>query len=142
MAGKGSVNKAIIVGNLGSDPELRNLPDGSSVVNFNVATTDVYYDKNNPSQKNEKTEWHRIVFFGRAAEVIHEYARKGSKIYVEGALQTRKWKDRDENERYTTEIKGREFTFLSSRNDAGGGGGGGDSKPADDNFSDMDNVPF
>lgn len=138
MAGRGSVNKAIVIGNLGNDPELRNLPDGSAVINFSVATTDVYYDKNNPNQKNEKTEWHRISFFGRAAEVIHEYARKGSKIYVEGMLQTRKWQDRDGNDRYTTEIKGREFAFLGGRNDAAGGG----NKPADDNFSDMDNVPF
>ena len=148
MAGKGSVNKAIVVGNLGNDPELRNLPDGSSVVNFSLATSDVYTDRN--GNKVEKTEWHRISFFGRPAEIIHEYARKGSKMYVEGFLQTRKWQDKEGHDRYTTEIKGREFTFLSARagggEDGGGGGnrysGGDNRQPAGDNFNDMDDIPF
>lgn len=145
MAGKGSVNKAIVVGNLGNDPELRNLPDGSSVVNFSLATSDVYTDKN--GNRVEKTEWHRISFFGRPAEIIHEYARKGSKMYVEGFLQTRKWQDKEGIDRYTTEIKGREFTFLSTRASDGGGGGGdygggGRHSGGGDNFGDMDDVPF
>ena len=142
MAGKGSVNKIIIIGNLGADPELRNLPDGSSVVNLSVATTDSYTDKS--GQKVEKTEWHRVSFFGRPAEIIHEYMRKGSKIYVEGSVQTRKYQDKEGNDRYITEVRGREFTFLSGRDDAGGGGGSPSSPPSKggDNFSDMDDVPF
>ena len=143
MAGKGSVNKIIIIGNLGADPELRNLPDGSSVVNLSVATTDSYTDKS--GQKVEKTEWHRVSFFGRPAEIIHEYMRKGSKIYVEGSVQTRKYQDKEGNDRYITEVRGfREFTFLSGRDDAGGGGGAPSSPPSKggDNFSDMDDVPF
>ncbi|MGI9307088.1 MAG: single-stranded DNA-binding protein [Gammaproteobacteria bacterium] len=152
MAGKGSLNKAIVIGNLGNDPELRNLPDGSSVVNFSLATSDVYTDKT--GQKVERTEWHRISFFGRPAEIIHEYARKGAKLYVEGFLQTRKWQDKEGHDRYTTEIKGREFLFLGprpqdsggeSRQDyrSGGGGGGGSSGGGGgDNFGDMDDIPF
>ena len=148
MAG---VNKAIVLGRLGADPELRNLPSGDSVVNFSLATSESYTDKSS-GQKVEKTEWHRISFFGRAAEVIHEYCRKGSQIYVEGQLQTRKWQDKDGNDRYTTEIKGRDFTFVGGKNDndSGDGGGdrgggnarGGDYGGANDNFSDMDDVPF
>lgn len=153
MAG---VNKVILIGNLGADPELKNLPSGVSVVNFTLATNESYTDKS--GQKVEKTEWHRISFFDRAAEVIHEYCRKGSQLYVEGSLQTRKWQDKDGNDRYTTEIKGRSFTLLGGRGggDSGGGGddsssrssgggsgdGGGGSRPADNNFSDMDDVPF
>lgn len=154
MAGKGSVNKAIVVGNLGNDPELRNLPDGSSVVNFSLATSDVYTDRT--GNKVEKTEWHRISFFGRPAEIIHEYARKGAKMYVEGFLQTRKWQDKEGNDRYTTEIKGREFTFLSARPVGEGGGEGGQhggssgnnygnqrqGSGGGDNFGDMDDIPF
>ena len=148
MAG---VNKAIVLGRLGADPELRNLPSGDSVVNFSLATSESYTDKSS-GQKVEKTEWHRISFFGRAAEVIHEYCRKGSQIYVEGQLQTRKWQDKDGNDRYTTEIKGRDFTFVGGKNDNDGGDGGGDRgggnarggdySGANDNFSDMDDVPF
>ena len=148
MAG---VNKVIILGNLGADPELRNLPNGNSVVNFNLATNESYTDKS--GQKVEKTEWHRIEFFGRQAETIHEYCRKGSLLYVEGKLQTDKWQDKDGNDRYTTKIKGREFSFVGSKHDnndggggdRGGGGGnarGGDYGGANDNFSDMDDVPF
>ncbi len=143
MAG---VNKVIIVGNLGADPELKNLPSGDSVVNFSLATSESYTDKG--GQKVEKTEWHRVFFFGRNAEVIHEYCRKGSQLYVEGSLQTRKWQDKDGNDRYTTEIKGFRFVFIGKRGDGedssgGGSGGGGSSRPAaDDNFGDMDDVPF
>lgn len=141
--GKGSLNKIMLIGNLGGDPELRSIPDGSSVVNFTLATTEVLYDKNNPSSKNERTEWHRVSFFGRSAEVIHEYCRKGSKLYVEGSLHTRKWQDKEGNDRWTTEVRGRNFTFLGARNDAGGGApAGGGKAPGEDNFSDMDDVPF
>lgn len=147
MAG---VNKVIVLGRLGADPELRNLPNGDSVVSLSLATSESYNDKS--GQKVEKTEWHRISFFGRQAEVIHEYCRKGSQLYVEGKLQTRKWQDKDGNDRYTTDIKGREFSFVGSKhdNDGGGDGGergggnarGGDYGGANDNFSDMDDVPF
>ena len=140
----GSVNKVILIGNLGADPELRNLPSGNSVVNFNLATTESYTDKS--GQKVEKTEWHRVEFFGRPAEVIHEYMRKGRPLYVEGSLQTDKWQDKDGNDRWTTKVKGFRFTFIGGRDDAGSGGGGGapSSPPSKggDNFSDMDDVPF
>ncbi|MGI9297660.1 MAG: single-stranded DNA-binding protein [Gammaproteobacteria bacterium] len=157
MAG---VNKVILIGNLGADPELKNLPSGDSVVNFNLATSESYTDKS--GQKVDKTEWHRVEFFGRTAEVIHEYCRKGSQIYVEGSLRTDKWQDKDGNDRWTTKIKGFRFVFTGTkgggdaagdsgggsggRGDSGGGrggsGGGGANRPADDNFSDMDDVPF
>lgn len=149
MASRGTVNKVILIGRLGADPELRNLPSGDSVVNLSLATNESYNDKS--GQKVEKTEWHRVSFFGRPAEVIHEYCRKGSQLYVEGALQTRKWQDKDGNDRYTTEVKGFQFTFIGGRESGEGGGGGradssggggGANRPADDNFSDMDDVPF
>ena len=143
MAG---VNKVIIVGNLGADPELKNLPSGDSVVNFRLATSESYTDKG--GQKVEKTEWHSVEFFGRNAEIIHEYCRKGSLLYVEGALRTDKWQDKDGNDRWTTKIRGFRFVFIGKRGDGedssgGGSGGGGSSRPAaDDNFGDMDDVPF
>lgn len=140
MAG---VNKVILLGNLGADPELRNLPSGDSVVNFNLATSESYTDKS--GQKVDKTEWHRVVFFGRNAEVIHEYCRKGSQLYVEGSLQTRKWQDKDGNDRWTTEVKGFRSMLVGRRGDTGGGDSsdsGGAARPADDNFGDMDDVPF
>lgn len=119
----GSLNKVMVIGNLGADPEMSYLPSGSAVVNLSLATTDKWKDKNTGEQK-EQTEWHRVTFFGRAAEVIAEYCRKGSSMYVEGSLQTRKWQDKDGNDRYTTEIKGRDFQFLG-----GGQGGQGGQKP-------------
>ncbi len=147
MAGKGSVNKAIIVGNLGADPELRTLPSGDSVVNLSVATTESWADKNNPqAPRVEKTEWHRVAFFGKQAEIIQEYMRKGSKIYVEGSLTTRKWQDKDGNDRWTTEIRGRDFTFLSARGEGGAPSpspsGKPQTAPADDDFGGMDDIPF
>lgn len=122
----GSLNKVQLIGNLGADPETRYLPSGSAVTNLSLATTDKWKDKETGEQK-EKTEWHRISFFGRAAEVIAEYCQKGSSLYVEGSLQTRKWEDKEGNDRYTTEVKGQNFQFL------GGGQGGGQSRtrPAD-----------
>lgn len=147
MASKG-VNKVILVGNLGDNPDLRNMPSGDSVVNFSLATNTSYLDKE--GKRVDKTEWHRVAFFGRPAEVIHQYCRKGSQLYVEGSLQTRKWQDKDGNDRYTTEVRGRDFAFLGGRNDegpadGGSGGGGGRSVPAagGDDFGDMDeNIPF
>jgi single-strand DNA-binding protein len=113
-----SVNKVILIGNLGRDPEVRYLPSGDAVANLSVATTEVWKDK--AGEKQEQTEWHRVAFFGRQAEICGEYLRKGSSIYVEGRLQTRKWTDKDGNERYTTEIRGDRMQLLGGRG-AGGG---------------------
>ena len=113
----GSVNKVILVGNLGRDAELRYTPGGSPVATLNLATTEVWNDKG--GQRQEKTEWHRVVLWGKTAESLNEYLVKGKQIYVEGRLQTRKWQDKDGNEKYTTEIRGDRVVLL------GGGGGGG-----------------
>ncbi len=117
-AGMGSVNKVILVGNLGRDAELRYTPGGAAVATLNMATTEVWNDKG--GQKQEKTEWHRIVLWGKTAESLNEYLTKGKQIYVEGRLQTRQWDDKDGNKRYTTEIRGDRVVLLGS----GGGGGG------------------
>ena len=113
-----SVNKVIIVGNLGRDPEVRYMPSGDAVTNIAVATTDRYKDKQSGEQK-EITEWHRIVFFNRLAEVAGEYLKKGSAVYVEGRLATRKWTDKDGVERYTSEIKGDSMQMLGGRSSGG-----------------------
>jgi single-strand DNA-binding protein len=113
----GSENKVILVGNLGRDAELRYTPGGAAVATLNLATTEVWNDKG--GQRQEKTEWHRIVLWGKQAESLQEYLTKGKQIYVEGRLQTRQWDDKDGNKRYTTEIKADRITLL------GGGGGGG-----------------
>jgi single-strand DNA-binding protein len=114
----GSVNKVILVGNLGRDAELRYTPGGAPVATLNMATTEVWNDKTS-GQKQEKTEWHRIVLWGKSAESLSEYLTKGKQIYVEGRLQTRKWQDKDGHDKYTTEIRGDRIVLL------GGGGGGG-----------------
>jgi len=113
----GSVNKVILVGNLGRDAELRYTPGGAAVATSNMATTEVWNDKS--GQRQEKTEWHRVVLWGKSAESLAEYLTKGKQIYVEGRLQTRQWDDKDGNKRYTTEIRGDRIVLL------GGGGGGG-----------------
>jgi single-strand DNA-binding protein len=113
----GSVNKVILVGNLGRDAELRYTPAGAAVATLNMATTEVWNDKN--GQRQEKTEWHRVVLWGKPAESLTEYLTKGKQIYVEGRLQTRQWDDKDGNKRYTTEIRGDRVVLL------GGGGGRG-----------------
>jgi single-strand DNA-binding protein len=105
------VNKAIIVGHLGQDPEVKYMPSGSAVANVSIATTESWKDKNS-GEKQEKTEWHRVIFFGRLAEVVGEYMKKGSQVYVEGRLQTRKWTDKNGVERYTTEIVANEMQML------------------------------
>lgn len=112
------VNKVILVGNLGRDPEVRYSPNGSAVANVTLATSESWKDKTS-GEKQEKTEWHRIVFFGRLAEIAGEYLKKGAQIYVEGRLQTRKWQDKDGHERYTTEIVANEMQMLGSRGGAG-----------------------
>ena len=116
----GSVNKVILVGNLGRDAELRYTPGGSPVSTISIATTEVWNDK--AGQHQEKTEWHRVVLWGKTAESLNEYLVKGKQIYVEGRLQTRKWQDKDGKDTYTTEIRGDRVVLLSS---GGGGGGGG-----------------
>lgn len=112
------INKVILIGNLGNDPDVRYTSGGSPIANISLATSESWRDKETGDQQ-ERTEWHRIVFFGRLAEIVSEYLRKGSKVYVEGRLQTRKWQDRDGNDRYTTEIVANEMQMLDSR---GGGG--------------------
>ncbi|HLX22887.1 MAG TPA: single-stranded DNA-binding protein [Usitatibacter sp.] len=150
-----SVNKVIIVGNLGRDPETRYMPEGGAITNISVATTDKWKDKNGEMQ--EKTEWHRVAFFGKLAEIAGEYLKKGSQVYVEGRLQTREW-EKDGVKRYTTEIIANQMQMLGSRQGMGGGdrgdseGGGGASRSASKpapakagggKFDDMeDDIPF
>ena len=118
------INKAIIVGNLGADPEVRYLPSGEAVANIRVATTEKWKDKASGEMK-EATEWHRISFFGRTAEVVGEYLKKGSQVYVEGSIRTRKWQDKDGQDRYSTEIRGDLMKMLGGRQGMGEGGGRG-----------------
>jgi single-strand DNA-binding protein len=108
-----SVNKVILVGNLGKDPEVRYAPSGDAIANVALATTDTWKDKS--GEKQERTEWHRISFFGKLAEVVGQYLKKGSQVYVEGRLQTRKWQDKEGNDRYTTEIVADKMQMLGSR---------------------------
>jgi single-strand DNA-binding protein len=157
-----SVNKVIIVGNLGRDPETRYMPNGEAVTNIAVATTESWKDKQS-GEKKELTEWHRITFYRKLAEIAGQYLKKGSQVYVEGRLQTRKWTDKDGNERYTTEIIADSMQMLGGRQGMGGGasapdedyaqaparsasGGAAPSRPASrpaPNFSDMDDdIPF
>ena len=118
----GSVNKVILVGNLGRDAELRYTPGGAAVATLNMATTETWTDKS--GQRQEKTEWHRVVFWGKVAESLTEYLTKGKQVYVEGRLETRQWNDKDGNKRYTTEIKGDKIVLLGSAGGGGGRGGG------------------
>ena len=140
------INKVIIVGNLGADPETRYMPSGSAVTNLSVATSEQWKDKQSGEQK-ERTEWHKVAMFNRLAEIAAEYLRKGSQVYIEGKLRTRKWQDRDGNDRWTTEVIADEMQMLGSR---GGGGsapmasGSGPSsappQPPADDFD--DDIPF
>jgi single-strand DNA-binding protein len=150
----GSVNKVILVGNLGKDPEVRRMQSGDPVVNLSLATSETWRDKASGERK-EKTEWHRVVIFNKnLAEVAEKYLRKGSKVYVEGSLQTRKWTDKDGQEKYSTEIVLQNFrgelTMLDTKGGEGGGerrmaysGGGGDAPSSFDRGGDMDDeIPF
>jgi single-strand DNA-binding protein len=121
------VNKVIIVGNLGADPEVRYMPSGSAVTNIRVATSEAWKDKQN-GETQERTEWHRIVFFNRLAEIASEYLRKGSKVYIEGSLRTNKWQDQAGADRYTTEIIANSMQMLDAK--AGSMGGGAPSSSA------------
>lgn len=154
MAG---VNKAILVGNLGRDPELRTTPNGQSVVNFTLATSETWTDKS--GERVERTEWHRIVVWGRTAEMCAQYLSKGRTVYIEGRIQTREWEDKDGNKRYTTEINANTVNFIGPRPSGGGGGdsaggpSGGSSDAGDPHGSNDgpsgdagpavdDNIPF
>lgn len=112
------INKVILVGNLGNDPETKHLPSGNAVTNITVATSESWKDKQT-GQQQDRTEWHRVVFFNRLAEIAGEYLRKGSKVYLEGSLRTRKWQDQSGNDRYTTEIVASEMQMLDSRGEGG-----------------------
>jgi len=148
------VNKVIIVGNLGQDPETRYMPSGAAVTNFTVATNESWKDKQTGEQK-DRTEWHRVAMFNRLAEIAAEYLRKGSQVYIEGKLRTRKWQGQDGQDRYTTEIIADEMQMLGGRGGAGGGsfgggggqqgggqqgGGGAPPQPGPDDFD--DDIPF
>jgi len=145
------INKVIIVGNLGQDPDTRYMPSGGAVTNMTVATNESWKDKQTGEQK-DRTEWHKVAMFGRLAEIAAEYLRKGSQVYIEGKLQTRKWQDKDGNDRYTTEIVANEMQMLGGRGGAGGAGGGGapmrdngpPSSPQPQSSSDDfdDDIPF
>lgn len=139
MAG---VNKVIIVGNLGSDPEIRTMPNGGAVANISVATSETWIDKNT-NERREQTEWHRIVFYRRQAEICGEYLRKGSKVYVEGRLRTRKWQDQNGVDRYTTEIQGDTLQMLDSRNAGLAGGYQGGQPNYNQNYNNQgyNNAP-
>jgi len=126
------INKVILIGNLGNDPDVRYAGNERAVANISIATSESWKDKNT-GEKQERTEWHRIVFFGRLAEIVSEYLRKGSKVYVEGRLQTNKWQDKSGNDRYTTEIIASEMQMLDSK---GSTGGGQRNKGAADEYAD------
>jgi single-strand DNA-binding protein len=154
------INKVILIGNLGADPETRAMPSGTTVANLRVATSESWRDKQSGEQQ-ERTEWHRVALFGRLAEVAAEYLRKGSQVYIEGSLRTRKWQDKQGNDRYSTEIIGNDLQMLGGRGggagagessrgapasvpsfpeESAGGGGGGGSRSRSDEFD--DDIPF
>ncbi len=147
----GSINKVILIGNLGKDPEVRKTQDGKSIVNFSVATSETWKDRNT-GERREKTEWHRVVVFNEGlARIAEQYLRKGSKVYVEGQLQTRKWTDQGGQEKYTTEVVLQGFnstlTMLDGRREGGGGGdfgGGSGGAPSSggQSFELDDEIPF
>ena len=139
------INKVIIVGNLGADPDTKSMPSGNMVANFSVATSESWNDRDT-GERQEKTEWHRVVFFGRLAEIADQYLRKGSQVYIEGKLQTRKWEDRDGNERWTTEIVGNQLEMLGDRMSSGSSQSNNmDQSTSKSNFNDDefdDDIPF
>ena len=153
-----SINKVILIGNLGRDPETRYMPDGGAITNITVATSHQWKDKAT-GDKKEETEWHKIAFFGRLAEIAGEYLKKGSPVYIEGRLRTRKWQDKEGQDRYTTEIVADNMQMLGSRGDRGDSGSSkGDAAPRESSspraaepkakkaaggFEDMeDDIPF
>jgi single-strand DNA-binding protein len=128
------INKVILIGNCGAEPETRYLPSGGAVTNIRVATSESWKDKNT-GQQQERTEWHRVVFFNRLAEIAGEYLHKGSKVYIEGALRTRKWQDKEGRDQYTTEIVANEMQMLDSRGAGGGTARGGDDYESSGGFA-------
>ena len=118
------INKVILIGNLGADPETRSMPSGMTVSNLRIATSESWKDKQSGEQK-ERTEWHNVALFGRLGEIAGEYLRKGSQVYIEGSLRTRKWQDKEGRDRYTTEVIANDMQMIGGRGGAGGGGGGG-----------------
>ena len=129
-----AVNKVILLGNLGADPETRYMPNGDAVATVRLATTETWKDRNS-GEKREATEWHRVVFFRKLAEIVGQYLKKGSSVYIEGRIRTRKWQDKDGQERYTTEIEATEMQMLGGRSGQGGqGGGSGASYGGGDDF--------
>ena len=135
-----SVNKVILVGNLGRDPETRYATSGAAICNVTIATSRQWKDKTS-GEKKEETEWHRVVFYDRLAEIAGEYLKKGRPVYVEGRLKTRKWQDKEGQDRYTTEIIAEEMQLLGSRDSGGGGGGGGGSPSGDVEFGTAGGAP-
>ncbi|HTP97049.1 MAG TPA: single-stranded DNA-binding protein [Burkholderiales bacterium] len=148
-----SVNKVILIGNLGADPEVRYLPSGDAVANIRLATTDTWKDKS--GERQEHTEWHRVAFFGKQAEIVGEYLKKGSPVYVEGRIRTRKWTDKEGQDRYSTEIVGDRMQMLGSRSGGSEGmprerapaternTGGGKTATKSGGIEDMDDdIPF
>lgn len=152
------VNKVILIGNLGADPEMRYMPSGGAVANVTIATAESWKDKQSGEQQ-DRTEWHRVVFFNRLAEIVGEYLKKGSQVYIEGSLRTRKWQDKSGQDKYTTEIVAAEMQMLGGKAGAGGGtgnypasktsnqqsdagfdGGMSSSSHGDDSFA--DDIPF
>ncbi len=133
------INKVILIGNLGSDPEVRYMPNGNAVVNVSVATTDSWKDKNT-GERQERTEWHRVVFFSRLAEIVGEYLKKGSKVYLEGRLQTRSW-EQEGIKRYSTEIIANDMQMLDSRGEAGGSSGSFENRPPPASGDDQQEKP-
>jgi len=129
-----SINKVILIGNLGADPDLRHTSNGTAVANFQIATNERWTNPN--GEKEERTEWHRIVVFGRLGEICGEYLAKGKQVYVEGRLRTRNWEDRDGNQRYTTEIIATKMQML------GGSGSSAESEPGPAEFPPEDDIPF
>src|SRR5499427_7249008 len=130
------INKVILIGNLGADPETRAMPSGTTVANLRVATSESWRDKQSGEQQ-ERTEWHRVALFGRLAEIAGEYLRKGSQVYIEGSLRTRKWQDKQGNERYSTEIVGNDMQMLGGRGGGASAGAGGSAPPSREPFADQ-----
>tara|TARA_B100001250_G_scaffold121339_1_gene102978 strand:+ start:1810 stop:2247 length:438 start_codon:yes stop_codon:yes gene_type:complete len=141
------VNKVILIGNLGADPEVRYTGDGTAVANFSLATAESWKDRTS-GERQERTEWHRVVLWRQLAELAKEYLKKGSKVYIEGKLQTRSWDDQSGQKRYTTEVVGNQMNFLDSRDGASSGGNGngsgdpGPTPPPYNSGDDDDDLPF
>ncbi len=134
------LNKAILIGNLGADPETRFMQDGTCVCNLRLATTEKF--KNRNGEQQEKTEWHRVVLWGRLGEIANQYLKKGARVYIEGKIETRKWQDRDGNDRYTTEIRASEMKMLGGGNQNGGFGGGSQQSGSFNHAPQKSSDPF